>query len=93
MFVGETAVMLVYLYQVYQHRRQSYEAIPPSANNQLDAAQLVDDVDHEVDKEKHREPLQGRKALLFWIPTLCDMTATTVNIYLFGYKDVFLTSN
>ncbi|KAG2224149.1 hypothetical protein INT45_000164 [Circinella minor] len=78
MFVGETAVMFVYLYQVYRRRRQSYEAIPPSANNQLDAAQLVDDVDHEVDKQKHREPLEGRKALLFWIPTLCDMTATTI---------------
>ncbi|KAI9257376.1 hypothetical protein BDA99DRAFT_516277 [Phascolomyces articulosus] len=78
MFVGETAVMIVYLYQVYQQRRQAYEAIPPSAPNQLDAAQLIDDVDQQVDKQKNREPLKGRKAFLFWIPTLCDMTATTI---------------
>ncbi|KAI9484426.1 hypothetical protein BDB00DRAFT_146403 [Zychaea mexicana] len=78
MFVGETAVMLVHLYQVFERRRQAMAAVPPSAANQLDAARLVDDVDHQVDKQQHREPLKGTKALLFWIPTLCDMTATTI---------------
>ncbi|KAI8147553.1 hypothetical protein BJV82DRAFT_664785 [Fennellomyces sp. T-0311] len=78
MFVGEFAVWSVYLYQKFEQRRQRLASIPPSAPDQLDAAHLVDDVDHVIDKQQNRPELKGTKALLFWIPTLCDMTATTI---------------
>ncbi|KAG2230194.1 hypothetical protein BDF21DRAFT_383629 [Thamnidium elegans] len=79
MFVGEFAVWSVYLYQVYQKKQDRLKPIPPSAVNQLDAAALVDDVDQHLIKIQEELPeLKGWKSLLFWIPTLCDMTATTV---------------
>ncbi|KAG0175701.1 hypothetical protein DFQ28_006890 [Apophysomyces sp. BC1034] len=78
MFVGEFAVWSVYLYQLWQHKRQS-SIPPPSAVNQLDAAAIVDDADQQIKlHEAERPPLKGVKSLLFWIPTLCDLTATTV---------------
>jgi hypothetical protein len=81
MFVGEFAVWSVYLYQRYQ-KRQSMAIAPPSAVNQLDAATVVDDVDQSIMNKVDDDlpELSGWKALLFWIPTLCDLTATTVNI-------------
>ncbi|GAA5801925.1 hypothetical protein HPULCUR_007383 [Helicostylum pulchrum] len=79
MFVGEFAVWSVYLYQVYQKKQDRLKPTPPSAVNQLDAAALVDDVDQHLIKIQDELPeLKGWKSLLFWIPTLCDMTATTV---------------
>lgn len=81
MFVGEFAVWSVYLYQRYQ-KRQSSTIAPPSAVNQLDAATVVDDVDQSIMNKVNDDlpELSGWKAFLFWIPTLCDLTATTVNI-------------
>lgn len=79
MFVGEFAVWGVYLYQIYQQRQDKHIA-PPSAVNQLDASALVDDVDQRIAKNEENLPeLKGWKALLFWIPTLCDLLATTVS--------------
>ncbi|CEG70509.1 hypothetical protein RMATCC62417_06392 [Rhizopus microsporus] len=78
MFVGEFAVWIVYLYQLYEKRYQTTIA-PPSSVNQLDAAALIDDVDNEVQKVENTLPeLKGIKSLLFWIPTVCDLTATTM---------------
>ncbi|KAI9032682.1 hypothetical protein CLU79DRAFT_157644 [Phycomyces nitens] len=74
MFVGETGVWIVYAYQVWNRQRQA--PIPPSAVNQLDAAAIVDDVDSQIKPDIPE--LKGVKSLLFWIPTLCDLTATTV---------------
>ncbi|KAI9310753.1 hypothetical protein BX666DRAFT_2032683 [Dichotomocladium elegans] len=72
MFIGEAAVWVIYALQVLERRRQrlqsAYEEIPPSAVDHLDA----------IVKHPHREALTGRKSFLLWIPTLCDMTATTV---------------
>lgn len=80
MFVGEFAVWSVYLYQVFQQKQNRLKPTPPSAVNQLDAAALVDDIDQDIAKVQDELPeLKGWKALLFWIPTLCDMTATTVS--------------
>lgn len=80
MFVGEFAVWSVYLYQKYQQKQSKVGIAPPSAINQLDAAAIVDDVDQRITKVEDDLPeLKGWKALLFWIPTLCDLTATTVN--------------
>ncbi|KAI8990916.1 hypothetical protein BDF20DRAFT_903850 [Mycotypha africana] len=89
MFVGEFAVWIVYLYQLYQEKQQQrvskYQKVPaavppPSALNQLDAASVVDEVNQEHVKivDEDLPELKGWKALLFWIPTLCDLTATTV---------------
>lgn len=79
MFVGEFAVWSVYLYQKYQQKQSKVGTAPPSAINQLDAAAIVDDVDQCITKIEDDLPeLEGWKALLFWIPTLCDLTATTV---------------
>ncbi|KAI9339709.1 hypothetical protein BD770DRAFT_400001 [Pilaira anomala] len=79
MFVGEFAVWSVYLYQVYKKKQDRLNPMPPSAVNQLDAAALVDDVDQHLIKIQDELPeLTGWKSLLFWIPTLCDMAATTV---------------
>ncbi|KAL0140620.1 integral membrane protein [Mucor lusitanicus] len=79
MFVGEFAVWSVYLYQKYQQKQSKIAPAPPSAINQLDAAAIVDDVDQRITKVEDDLPeLEGWKALLFWIPTLCDLTATTV---------------
>jgi hypothetical protein len=84
MFIGEFAVWSVYLYQLYQQRQNrlisNNKVAPPSAVNQFDAAALVDDVDQRIDKVEQELPeLKGWKALLFWIPTLCDLLATTVS--------------
>lgn len=80
MFVGEFAVWSVYLYQVYMKKQDRLNPMPPSAVNQLDAAALVDDVDQHLIKIQDELPeLTGWKSLLFWIPTLCDMAATTVS--------------
>ncbi|KAL0089596.1 hypothetical protein J3Q64DRAFT_1813626 [Phycomyces blakesleeanus] len=78
MFVGETGVWIVYFYQMWEHRQKlaSSSGIPPSAVNQLDAAAIVDDVDTQI--KPNTPELKGIKSLLFWIPTLCDLTATTV---------------
>lgn len=79
MFVGEFAVWIVYLYQIYERRSRQYVA-PPSAVNQLDASAVVDQVDQQINKIEDDLPeLTGWKTLLFWIPTLCDLTATTVS--------------
>lgn len=79
MFVGEFAVWSVYLYQRYQQKQSSIRPAPPSAVSQLDAAAIVDDVDQHIAKIEDDLPeLKGWKALLFWIPTLCDLLATTV---------------
>ncbi|ORZ19017.1 hypothetical protein BCR42DRAFT_412045 [Absidia repens] len=87
MFVGETFVWAVYLYQKWQQRRSrtmtslSSADYPPSTVQQLDASGLVDDVvDHSFkDHPSSTLPaLKGFKALLFWIPTICDLTATTL---------------
>ncbi|OBZ87118.1 Solute carrier family 35 member F6 [Choanephora cucurbitarum] len=79
MFVGEFAVWSVYLYQKYQQRKCRLEPAPPSAVNQLDASVIVDEVDQQITKTGQDLPeLEGWKALLFWIPTLCDLAGTTV---------------
>lgn len=82
MFVGEAAVWTVHFYQVWERRRRHQQnvataSVPPSSVNQLDAAAVVDD---EIAKhaDDPRQPLTGLRACLLWIPTLCDMTATTV---------------
>lgn len=80
MFVGEFAVWSVYLYQRHQKKQSSIRPAPPSAVSQLDASALVDDVDQHIAKIEDDLPeLKGWKALLFWIPTLCDLLATTVS--------------
>lgn len=95
MFVGEFAVWGVYLYQIYQ-QRQDRRIAPPSAVNQLDASTIVDDVDQRIAKiEDHLPELKGWKALLFWIPTLCDLLATTVShyfsfiLFLYSYSYIY----
>jgi hypothetical protein len=87
MFVGEFAVWSVYLYQLYDKRHQRLTA-PPSAVNQLDAAAVVDEIDQQIQKVQEDLPeLKGWKSLLFWIPTLCDLTATTVKPHSSFSKD------
>ncbi|KAI8996968.1 hypothetical protein BDB01DRAFT_769322 [Pilobolus umbonatus] len=83
MFVGEFAVWSVYLYQRWQNRQDRYQALsyvaPPSAVDQMDAATIVDEIDQQVENvNKDLPELKGIKSLLFWIPTLCDLTATTI---------------
>ncbi|CDH51456.1 integral membrane protein [Lichtheimia corymbifera JMRC:FSU:9682] len=81
MFIGEAAVWIVYVYQVIERRRQSMQPVPPSAPDHMYDARVVDDVDDQIakdDQQHHHQELKGAKALLLWIPTLCDMTATTV---------------
>lgn len=85
MFVGESFVWAVYFYQKWQQRRTqstppSSADYPPSTIQQLDASGLVDDVVHHPNDAKNHAlpPLKGIKSLLFWIPTMCDLTATTV---------------
>ncbi|KAI9473406.1 MAG: hypothetical protein EXX96DRAFT_577827 [Benjaminiella poitrasii] len=86
MFVGEFAVWTVYLYQKHQLRKMRNNSIlntpPPSAVNQLDASAIIDDISHNnkaiTDREELLPELKGWRAFLFWIPTLCDLTATTV---------------
>jgi hypothetical protein len=85
MFIGETGVWSVYLFQLWQqkhlHLEEDYEEVVPSAVNQLDAAVVVDDADRLLkEAEEHTQELTGWKNLLFWIPTLCDLTATTVRV-------------
>lgn len=88
MFVGEFAVWIVYLYQKHQHNQNKTVVAPPSAINQLDAAAIVDDVDQRITKiEENLPELKGWKALLFWIPTLCDLTATTVKFFFCHFRD------
>ncbi|KAG1053348.1 hypothetical protein G6F43_004559 [Rhizopus delemar] len=77
MFVGEFAVWTVYLYQLYEKKYYKGDPVPPSAVNQLDAGAVIDDVDEDIQKAE-LTPLSGYKSFLFWIPTLCDLTATTV---------------
>lgn len=84
MFVGEFAVWSVYIYQLYDKKRyrQLTDAAPPSAVNQLDASTVVDQIDSQIHKVQDDLPeLKGWKSLLFWIPTMCDLTATTVSWY------------
>lgn len=84
MFIGEAAVWIVYVYQVIERRRQSMQPVPPSAPDHMYDARVVDDVDDQIakdDQQQHHQELKGAKALLLWIPTLCDMTATTVILY------------
>lgn len=87
MFVGEFAVWTVYLYQLYDKRKRlssttPINIAPPSAVNQLDASIVVDQVDQQINKIEDDLPeLTGWKTLLFWIPTLCDLTATTVGSF------------
>lgn len=82
MFVGEAAVWIVHFYMVWDRRRSLAKQIPvpPSSVAQLDAATIVDDVDAEVAKHTDQLPLNGSRPLLFWIPTLCDLTATTASL-------------
>ncbi|KAI8886125.1 hypothetical protein K501DRAFT_283913 [Backusella circina FSU 941] len=78
MFVGEFAVWSVYIYQRHQAKRQIAN-IPPSTVNQMDASALVDAIDNDIAKnESNLIELTGWKTLLFWIPTMCDLLATTV---------------
>ncbi|OZJ03471.1 hypothetical protein BZG36_02747 [Bifiguratus adelaidae] len=51
--------------------------VEPSALDQLDASAIVDDTLPFIQHDNKLEELHGWKAVLFWIPTLCDMTATT----------------
>ncbi|KAI8068236.1 hypothetical protein BC940DRAFT_299480 [Gongronella butleri] len=62
MFVGEMLVWLVYLYQKWQHARSTYTAVPESINKD----------------DEELPPIQGISCLLFWVPTLCDLTGTTL---------------
>ncbi|KAI8083153.1 uncharacterized protein BX664DRAFT_339928 [Halteromyces radiatus] len=86
MFVGEAFVWTVYFYQKWQKRRSNmttYSSLteyPPSSVQQMDASAIIDDVvDHSAkDHPSNLPSLHGIKALLFWIPTLCDLTATTL---------------
>ncbi|KAI8379428.1 uncharacterized protein BYT42DRAFT_568743 [Radiomyces spectabilis] len=78
MFVGESAVWIVYVYQLWQKRRDRRMTVP-SAVNQLDASRIVDDIDDQLKHQAGERPAcDGWKSFLFWIPTLCDLTATTV---------------
>ncbi|KAI7870654.1 hypothetical protein BDF14DRAFT_1993856 [Spinellus fusiger] len=72
MFIGEFAVWSVYLYQVWQSRTR----IPPSAVNTMNAAVIIDDVG--LSKPYEKKKLTWSRSLLFWIPTLCDLTGTTI---------------
>ncbi|KAJ2962442.1 hypothetical protein NQZ79_g2367 [Umbelopsis isabellina] len=82
MFIGEAAVWSVYLFQMWQTRRialqDHVEEVVPSAVNQLDAGVVVDDADRLLKDSEHDQQLTGWKNFLFWIPTLCDLTATTL---------------
>ncbi|CAO3600867.1 unnamed protein product [Absidia cylindrospora] len=89
MFVGESFVWVVYLFQKWQQRRRRNQGITdPGADA---AAGIIQPVDSSSSGESsvvdytakdHRvsplPPLQGVKSLLFWIPTACDLTATTL---------------
>ncbi|CAO3610607.1 unnamed protein product [Cunninghamella blakesleeana] len=90
MFVGEMFVWSVYFYQKWErnrrHQIESQKKIaPPSSVQQLDASVIVDDISYQTihhqqpdSNTNHLPPLKGVKSLLFWIPTLCDLTATTL---------------
>ncbi|GAB5585254.1 hypothetical protein Unana1_00154 [Umbelopsis nana] len=83
MFIGETGVWSVYLFQLWQQKHlrleEDDEEVVPSAVNQMDAAVVIDDADRLLkEAEEHTQELTGWKNLLFWIPTLCDLTATTL---------------
>lgn len=92
MFVGEMFVWSVYLYQKWERKRRHQlelqkKIAPPSSVQQLDASVIVDDISYQTIHHQlpetvtnHLPPLRGIKSLLFWIPTLCDLTATTVSI-------------
>jgi hypothetical protein len=84
MFIGEAAVWSVYLFQMWQTKRialqDHVDEVVPSAINQLDAGVVVDDVDRMLKDSEHDKQLTGWRNFLFWIPTICDLTATTVSI-------------
>jgi hypothetical protein len=85
MFIGETGVWSVYLFQLWHQKRlrlqDDEEEVMPSAVNQLDAGVVIDDADRLLKGSDHTQELTGWKTLLFWIPTMCDLTATTVSCY------------
>ncbi|KAI8333932.1 hypothetical protein BC941DRAFT_433376 [Chlamydoabsidia padenii] len=66
MFVGEAFVWVVYFCQKW---RQA------SSGRQSHQQQIVDDLTKD---QASLPPLKGIKVLLFWIPTMCDLTATTL---------------
>ncbi|KAI8584604.1 hypothetical protein K450DRAFT_217090 [Umbelopsis ramanniana AG] len=82
MFIGETGVWIVYLFQLWQKKHlrleDDDEEVVPSAVNQLDAGVVVDDADRILKEAHPTEELAGWKNFLFWIPTICDLTATTL---------------
>lgn len=83
MFIGETGVWSVYLFQLWQKKHlrlaDDDEETVPSAVDQLDAGVVVDDADRILKESHPTEELAGWKNLYFWIPTMCDLAATTVS--------------
>jgi drug/metabolite transporter (DMT)-like permease len=67
MFLGEVLCLILYFIQTWRYER-GYE---PVANNDIE----VTDESNQVDQG---EPLEGYKHLWFLLPTLCDLTATTL---------------
>ncbi|KAI8814225.1 hypothetical protein BJ742DRAFT_328042 [Cladochytrium replicatum] len=79
MFVGEALCLLVYYVSVwYESYKKSREPAYHPISTSDDAAD--DDVGNSAVSPKPHDalPLTGWRQLLLWIPTLCDMTATTL---------------
>ncbi|KAJ3208861.1 hypothetical protein HDU67_006506 [Dinochytrium kinnereticum] len=89
MFIGEALCLMVFYYGVMTKQRTQEAAEPapngPPSDNIADVPQAaVVAVDESSplmrgDQEAPKKiPLDGWKSFLLWIPTLCDMTATTL---------------
>ncbi|KAI9272825.1 hypothetical protein BDA99DRAFT_593171, partial [Phascolomyces articulosus] len=74
LFVGEAAVMVIYLYQVYRERhKKAMENISPMAHNETQQHHLMAKQYHH-----HRQPQRESKVFIFWILAIIDSIATMI---------------
>ncbi|KAJ3117775.1 hypothetical protein HK098_006122, partial [Nowakowskiella sp. JEL0407] len=87
MFVGEVLCLFVYSVAValQQYQRNGYEPIEADESSRLleteeSSGSLLTETNAETPRASRSlpPPLTGYAQLLFWIPTLCDLTATTL---------------
>ncbi|ORY36703.1 hypothetical protein BCR33DRAFT_721920 [Rhizoclosmatium globosum] len=67
MFVGEVGCLVVFLVSAHFQSKPTDESAP-----------LLEDANEENDGDSEVSELSGWKLLLLWLPTLCDLLATTL---------------